>query len=174
MAKSYPDTIPEAYASCTYLADAYRRGWNHGHGIACHNVPELGKTYWTEGEGRITADADNIRDVHATLCHAAADNSRSYSPFEFTASEFNWMQDGGWFIMEDGEDPRGPFDTREEAEAEAEAEADGGEDKVIELPAAEEMWQAFEEGTADAIAADLAEYSDDDYGITAEDEDGEG
>lgn len=170
MAKSVPDTIPEAYASCEYLADAYRRGWNHGHGIACHNVPELGETYWTESEGRITADAETIRDVHATLCYAAADNSRSYSPFEFTASEFNGHHDGGWFIMED-EGPRGPFDTREEAEA----EADGGEDEIAELPSADEMWEAFEQGTADAIAADLAEYDDEDYGITAEDdEDDEG
>jgi hypothetical protein len=131
MAKSYPDTIPEGFAACEYLADAYRRGWNHGHGIACHNVPELGETYWTDSEGRITADADNIRDMHASLCHAAADNKRSYSPFEFTASKFNRSEDH------------------------------------------EELWEAFEAGTADAIAADIAEYTDEDYGITAEDEDDE-
>ena len=166
MAKTYPDTIPAQFAACEYLADAYRRGWNHGHGTACHNVPTIGETYWTEAEGRVTADADNVRDVHAMLTHAAADGARCYSPFEFTASEFNGMQDGGWFIMEE-EGPRGPFDTREEAEA----EADGGEDEIAELPSADEMWQAFEEGTADAIAADLAEYDDEDYGI---EEDSEG
>ncbi len=122
MARSTPDTIPEAYQA-DHLADAYRRGWNHGHGIACHNVPELGETYRTDADGRIKADAESIRDVHASLCHAAADNARSYSPFEYTASAFNASE----FL--------------------------------------DELWEAFEAGTADAIAADLAEYTDEDYGI---------
>jgi hypothetical protein len=34
-------------------------------------------------------DAENIRDYHSLLCHAGADNSRQFSPFECTASEFN-------------------------------------------------------------------------------------
>lgn len=94
MTKCYPDTIPEAWRSDASLADAYRLGWNHGHGIACHNVPRLGETYWTDANGRQTADADNIRDLHQDLCFAAADNARSYSPFEFTAHAFNEAGEG--------------------------------------------------------------------------------
>ena len=129
MAKNYPDTIPEAYASDEKLVDAYKRGWNHGHGIACHNVPELNKEYWTDGEGRLVADVDSIRDVHAQLCYAAESNSRQYSPFEFTAHEFN------------------------------EAEDEAGESL------SDDLWEAFEAGTNDAIAADLEGYDDEDYGI---------
>lgn len=43
MARNYPDTVPEAFATDSALASAYRRGWNHGHGLACHNVPTLGR-----------------------------------------------------------------------------------------------------------------------------------
>lgn len=87
--KSYPDSIPADFASDEKQTDAYRRGWNHGHGIACHNVPSLGDKIWTESLGRVVVDAENIREVHQDACFAAADNSRSYSPFEFTAHEFN-------------------------------------------------------------------------------------
>ncbi len=106
MAKNYPETNPFTGA----LADAYARGWNHGHGIACHNVPELGATVWCDTLGRVTVGADNIR---------------SYSPFEFTAHEFNESEDS------------------------------------------EALWSAFDQGIADAIAADLAEYTDEDYRIEA-------
>jgi len=120
MARSYPDAIPTAYAD---YADAYRRGWNHGHGIACHDVPRLGAQVWVERMGRVTVDAENIRDVHACFCFVAESYARSYSPFEFTAHEFNSSDD------------------------------------------AEELWEAFEAGVSDAIFADLAEYTDEDYDI---------
>lgn len=137
MSKCYPDVIPAEYQGDEILADAYTRGWSHGHGLACHNVPSIGETYWTDGEGKLECDAENIRDVHASLCYAAESNSRCYSPFEFTASEFNKYGEGD---DEDG------------------------------TPASEEVWDAFEAGTHDAISADLAEYTDEDYGIAAESE----
>lgn len=130
MARNTPDTIPEAYQAET-LVDAYRQGWNHGHGIACHNVPDIGAKLFVEDMGRITVDADNIREVHASACYSAESNSRQYSPFEFTAHEFN------------------------SAEEEGDSEA---------------LWEAFEAGTNDAIAADLSEYTDADYGIETESE----
>lgn len=136
MSTTYPTSIPTPFEGNEVLADAYRRGWNHGHGLACHNVPVLGETYWTEAEGKITATVDDIRDVHAALCYAAESNSRQFSPFEFTAHEFNEYGDG-----------------------------DDDDDSV---PSADEMWEAFDAGTADAIAADLATYTDEDYGIDAE------
>ena len=123
MATSYPTTIPFPWSGDDLLSDAYARGWNHGHGLACHNVPSIGQKIWTESDGKITIDADNVRDVHASLCHESADHSRCHSPFEFTAHEFN------------------------------------------ESEYAEDLWEAFEAGTSAAIAADLAEYTDEDYGI---------
>ena len=117
---NYPETIPASYAQDAALRDAYSRGWNHGHGIACHNVPSIGDKVCRSvdyvGLGS-TVTAENIAEYHAMLCHAAADNSRCYSPFEFTAAEFNRSDDH------------------------------------------EELWEAFEEGTGDAIAADLEGYS---------------
>lgn len=85
-------------------AGAYDRGWNHGHGIACHNVPTIGATVRTEDSERIEVTADNIREIHASECHSAADNSRSYTPFEFTASEFNESDDSEalWSAFETG------------------------------------------------------------------------
>jgi hypothetical protein len=81
--------VPFPYSADDILSDAYKRGWNHGHGLACHNVPELGSKLFVEDMGRVTVDAENIREVHQSLCYAAESNSRCYSPFEFTAHEFN-------------------------------------------------------------------------------------
>jgi hypothetical protein len=135
MATNTPTTIPNEFRG-EATADAYTRGWNHGHGIACHNVPTLGDKLWIDGMGKVVVDAENIREVHQSLCHSAEENSRCYSPFEFTAHEFNSAD-----CDEDGN-----FDPDKEGTA-------------------EELWEAFEAGTGDAIAADLAEYTDDDYGI---------
>ena len=135
MSKNHPDTIPQAFTA-PHLEDAYRRGWNHGHGFACHNVPRLGDKLFVEDMGRVTVDAENIREVHTSNCYSAESNSRSYSPFEFTAKEFN----------------------------DADCDDDGNFDPDKE-GSAEELWEAFEAGTNDAISADLDEYTDEDYGI---------
>lgn len=137
MARNTPDTIPTEYQRDD-LQDAYRQGWNHGHGIACHNVPSIGDKLFTESLGRVTVDADNIRDVHSDACYSAESNSRCYSPFEFTAHDFNSAEqdeDGNWDADKEG--------------------------------LSDELWEAFEAGTQDAISADLSEYSDADYGIEA-------
>lgn len=89
MSSSYPKTVPHPFENDTLLRSAYRRGWNHGHGFACHNVPKLGDRLWVESLGRVTVDRDNIREVHESLCYAAESNSRQFSPFEFVAREFN-------------------------------------------------------------------------------------
>ena len=104
MSKSYPTEVPFPYSGDDLLTDAYRRGWNHGHGIACHNVPELGEKLYTESLGRIVVDAENIREVHQDACFSAAENSRQYSPFEFTAHEFNESEhvDDLWEAFEAG------------------------------------------------------------------------
>lgn len=140
MAKSYPDSIPEAYTKHEDLEDSYRRGWNHGHGCAACNVPSIGDKIspcidWV-GLGD-TVDAENIREYHEVLAHAGADNSRDFSPFEFTA---HWLNEHG-------------------------SEYSEREDDDDDAPSAEACWEAFEEGTADAIRADLATYTDEDYGI---------
>ncbi len=88
---NYPESIPAAYQSAD-LERAYRLGWNHGHGIAGHNVPSIGDRIcpsidWL-GLGK-TVTSENIAEYHELLCFAAESNSREYSPFEFTAHEFN-------------------------------------------------------------------------------------
>jgi hypothetical protein len=103
--------------------EAYELGKNHGHGFACHNVPRLGDKLSVDDMGRVTVDAENIREVHQGLCFAAESNSRSYSPFEFTANAFNESEDS------------------------------------------DALWQAYDSGIADAIFADLATYTNEDYGL---------
>lgn len=110
------------------LDNAYRDGLSHGHGLACHNVPTLGDRIdrsidWV-GLGPVVTPG-NIRDYHSALCHASADLSRCYTPFEFLANHFNSC-------------------------TEVESES---------------LWLAFERGTEEAIAADLATYDDESYGI---------
>ena len=136
-------TTPEKYATNETLSDAYASGWNHGHGISCHNVPEIGAKYRLDALGRMECDAENIREIHEALCYEAESNSRDFSPFEFTAHEFNSLDD--------------------ESEDEDEVEV---ENKVT----SEEAWEAFEEGVGDAIAADLSTYTDEDYRIETEDD----
>ena len=131
-----PSNIPVDYEGKENLIHAYLLGWGHGHGIACHNVPSIGKEYWTEAYGNSTADAETVRDIHADLCHQVEGNSRQFSPFEFIAHEFNTSE----------------FD----AEGKHMPDREG----TTEL-----LWDAFDSGTQDAIAADLATYGDADYGI---------
>jgi len=81
------------YTDDLSLAYAWNKGYNRGHGIACHNVPQLGAKLFSEALGRVTVDADNIREVHESACFEAESNSRDFSPFEFTAAEFNRSED---------------------------------------------------------------------------------
>ena len=73
--------------------EAYLSGFNHGLGFAENNVPSIGEELWIDGEGKVTVDRDNIRDVHQSLCYEAERNSREYSPFEFTAHELNSLDE---------------------------------------------------------------------------------
>ncbi len=99
-----PKTVPHPWQGDDLLTDAYKRGWNHGHGIACHNVPTLGDKLFVDDMGRVTVDAENIRDIHQSLCFAAESGSRDYSPFEFTAHEFNESEyaEGLWEAFDAG------------------------------------------------------------------------
>lgn len=162
--QSYPETVPAEFTA-EDTQSAYRRGWNHGHGIARHNMPSLGDKVYSDSLGRVTVDAENIREVHADNCYQAADNSRSYSPFEFTAKEFNDCGEGGFRICYDHDDMSDEiYDTLEDAQAAAKAEGWEGTE-IREFSSSEELWEAFERGTSDAIQADLETYDDSDYGI---------
>ena len=124
--QSYPDSIPSEYVNNELLERAYRIGWNRGHGIACHNVPTIGEKLFSESLGRVTVDADNIREIHESICYEVEMNARDFSPFEFYAAEFN------------------------------------------RADASEEAWEAYDQGVCDSISADLATYTNNDYGINAE------
>lgn len=163
--------IPKIFQRDRMIEDAYMEGWNHGHGIACHNVPTLGKTVRTDASGKQTVDADNVRDIHRDLCFQAEENSRQYSPFEQTAHEYNSYGDGGYRIVFDHDDVSDEIYATEE-EAIEQAKADGWEGtKILTVPSSEELWEAFECGIADAIDSDIESYSDYDYGIDEDEND---
>jgi hypothetical protein len=104
---NYPEQIPAAYSADSALERAYRMGWNHGHGIACHNTPSIGDSIDRSidyvGLGK-TVTVENIAEYHELLCFAAESNSRDYSPFEFIAHEFNESDDANelWEAFESG------------------------------------------------------------------------
>ena len=72
---------------------AYNNGRTHGYNVASWNdLPELGSKIdkrldWV-GLGE-TVTLENVAEYFSMICHEAEDNSRQYSPFEFTASEIN-------------------------------------------------------------------------------------
>lgn len=99
--------VPSVYATSPETERAYLMGRNHGHGIACHNVPSIGDSIcrsidWI-GLGK-TVTEENAKEYHEALCFAAESGSREYSPFEFIASELNQMisSDDLWCAFEAG------------------------------------------------------------------------
>jgi hypothetical protein len=104
---NYPETIPAAFASDSTLERAYRMGWNHGHGFACHNVPSIGDSIcrsidWIGLDKVVTSE--NIAEYHKLLCFVAESNFRDFSPFEFIAHEFNESEhfESLWEAFESG------------------------------------------------------------------------
>lgn len=85
-------TARDAY-STTHEREAFEAGYDHAHGIACHNVPEIGETLFLESEGHVTVDSDNIAEIHASLCYEAESNARCFSPWEYTAHKINSLEE---------------------------------------------------------------------------------
>src|SRR5882762_2836042 len=76
------------------LSDVYLRGFERGYNCASwQDLPEVGAKLWIDGEGHIEVDADNLWDTMSQLAYAGESNDRSFSPFEFTAKEFNDSDD---------------------------------------------------------------------------------
>ncbi len=75
--------------------DAFADGYNSGHGLACHNVPEIGQKLCPSIDwvGYGTVDSDNIGEVHEMLCFEAESNARCYSPWEFIAHRINGLDE---------------------------------------------------------------------------------
>jgi hypothetical protein len=85
--------------------DAYKRGFDRGFSCASwQNLPEVGEEIWTDGEGEITVDEENAWDVVQSLAYAGESNDRQFSPFEFTAHEFNESEDADslWEAFDSG------------------------------------------------------------------------
>ena len=81
--------IPKQFKTPT-TRNAYRRGYRRGFNIASYqNLPEVGETFFLDSEGRVTVSEENQWDVVQSLAFEGESNDRQYSPFEFTASEFN-------------------------------------------------------------------------------------
>jgi hypothetical protein len=70
--------------------DAYARGFERGYNCASwQDLPEIGETVRTDSDGRVTVDESNQWDVVSSLAYESESNGRDFSPFEFTAHEFN-------------------------------------------------------------------------------------
>ena len=85
--------------------DAYERGFERGYNCASWiDVPEVGSVIWTDSDGRVTIDEDNQWDVVSSLAYENESNDREFSPFEFTASEFNKARnsDARWEAFDEG------------------------------------------------------------------------
>lgn len=130
MATTFPPSIPHPWDKDDLLTDAYKRGWSHGHGAAYHNVPSLGaridKSVDYVGCGD-TVTADNIREYHSLLTHAGVDHSRDFTPFEFTAHEFNSSEHSEdlWEAFEAGTDAAIDADLADYHDADYGIEAEG-------------------------------------------------
>ncbi len=76
--------------------DAYLRGFDRGFNCASwQDLPEIGSKVWTESDGKVTVNEDNQWDVVADAAYAGESNDRQFSPFEFTAAEFNKADEEG-------------------------------------------------------------------------------
>ena len=87
------ETIAEAKQNAKRFGkseDAYLRGFDRGYNCASwQDLPEIGDSIWTDSDGRVTVDDDNMWDVVQSLAYTAELGDRDFSPFEFTAAEFN-------------------------------------------------------------------------------------
>lgn len=96
-----PANCPAQYEEVAY---AFIWGWQCGHGLACHNVPQIGKTYWTAWEGKSLCTTENAKDLHECLCFEAESNARQFSPWETLARDMNAdaNPDLAWEAYEEG------------------------------------------------------------------------
>lgn len=81
--------IPKQFKTPT-TKDAYIRGYDRGFNCASwQDLPEVGAKLYLDSEGRIEVTEENQWDVVQSMAYESESNDRDYSPFEFTASEFN-------------------------------------------------------------------------------------
>lgn len=74
--------------------DAYLSGFDRGFNAASwQDLPEIGSQLWTDTDGKVTVTEDNQWDVVQSLASEAEGNDRQFTPFEFTAKEFNDSED---------------------------------------------------------------------------------
>ena len=90
------------------IADAFKEGWNQAHGIACHNVPQVGDEVPSDVDwvGYRYVDKDNVRDVHELYCCHAEEHMRCFSPWEHVANDLNsadeWLSEVLWEAYDAG------------------------------------------------------------------------
>jgi len=101
------------------LDDAYLRGFDRGYSCANNNdLPEIGETIdEPDCDVMLVETSDDREEVLSHRAYAGEENDRSYSPFEFTAEEFN-----------------------------------DADERLSEA-----LWEAFDQGIGDGIAANVKE-----------------
>jgi hypothetical protein len=158
--QKWPNEIPAAYRADAALADAYKEGWELAACFESDAFHRLHHAAWCSG-------ASPDKDWHWDIWNESVHEYRKRPSFADTRREIDFHAEGGWFILtrypEGGK--FGPYPTREEAEADAE---EG--DRIVLLPSAAALWEAFDAGVYDAIEAGLAEYTEADYAVGQEDQ----
>lgn len=84
--------------------DIYRRGYDSGAScVLPANFPDIGEITLFDGK-YVVVTPQNMSDVYQFLAFKAEENSRQFSPFEFTAKEFNEMEysEEVWDIYDSG------------------------------------------------------------------------
>jgi hypothetical protein len=151
--KKWPEEVPAKYRDNEALADSYKEGWELAAWLESTAFHKMLERAWYGG---VSPD----KDWHWDIWNESVREYCKRSSFDETRREIDFHAEGGWFSLtrypEGGK--FGPYPTREEAEADAE---EG--DRIVLLPSAAALWEAFDDGVYDAIAAGLAAYTDEDY-----------
>jgi len=87
--------------------EAFSAGYDHAHGIACHNVPHVGEMVRPETLSCVRVeDVAHARELHETLCYEAEMNARCFSPWEYTAHKINSLDEfeaeAAWEAYDEG------------------------------------------------------------------------
>lgn len=91
-----------------YKNEIYDRGFERGYNIASwQDLPEIGtevKPFEVEDFVGTIETIEDSKEIFISSCFIAEENDRQFSPFEFTANEFNKLEEfeaeEAWDIFE--------------------------------------------------------------------------
>lgn len=86
--------------------ECFADGYNNGHGLVCHNMPEMySKVHLPDEINPVEVNPENYIDIVTQLALAAEEHSRCFSPWEQIANRINSLDDDSlhyWNIYDEG------------------------------------------------------------------------